>query len=87
MAAISAIEEVFPNVVLSGCFFHYAQSLWRKLQSLGLQQDYCNDEIFAIQARQFAALAFVPVEVIYTFYCYNANCMLLQKIPLFMFSL
>jgi hypothetical protein len=29
-------NSYFPSVQISACFFHYAQSLWRKVQELGL---------------------------------------------------
>ncbi len=48
---------------MSGCFFHFGQSIWRKLQELGLQNEYGENEELSTQARSFAALAFVPLEV------------------------
>ncbi|CAF4431548.1 unnamed protein product [Rotaria sp. Silwood2] len=38
LAAINAFRSVFPQVHISGCFFHFSQSLWRKIQELGLTQ-------------------------------------------------
>ena len=35
-----AIETEIPNARLSGCYFHFGQNLWRKVQSLGLARDY-----------------------------------------------
>ncbi|CAK9292470.1 unnamed protein product [Gordionus sp. m RMFG-2023] len=35
-----ALLVVFPYAVIRGCFFHYGQSLWRKIQSLSLTRDY-----------------------------------------------
>ena len=37
---IAAIETEIPNARLSGCYFHFGQNLWRKVQSLGLARDY-----------------------------------------------
>ena len=53
-----ALENVYPATVVSGCFFHLCQSIWRKLQSFGLQAKYCEDEEFALFARMIPALAF-----------------------------
>ena len=30
-----AVDRVLPDVKKRGCFFHYAQALWRKIQELG----------------------------------------------------
>ena len=36
-AAIKAIKKNFPEVVISGRYFHFGQCLWRNFQSQGLQ--------------------------------------------------
>ena len=36
LATINAFRRVFPSIHIAGCFFHYSQSLWRKVQELGL---------------------------------------------------
>lgn len=36
LAAKSAITNVFPDVIIKGCNFHFGQCLWRKIQTLGL---------------------------------------------------
>ena len=36
---IAAIETEIPNARLSGCYFHFGQNLWRKVQSLGLARE------------------------------------------------
>ena len=61
-AAINAATECFANVEIHGCFFHLAQNIFRKVQSVGLQDRYQNDEDFALSIRMIAALAFVPSE-------------------------
>ena len=30
------MNEVLPDVAMKGCFFHYAQAIWRKIQLIGL---------------------------------------------------
>lgn len=59
-AARSAIEEVFPNVTVKGCFFHLSQNIYRKVQSEGLQGKYQTDVNFALKIRMLPALAFIP---------------------------
>ena len=36
VAAINAFSKAFPKATLTGCFFHYLQDLWRKVQYLKL---------------------------------------------------
>ena len=56
----TAVNEVFPNASVKGCFFHFSQAIYRKVQAEGLQQHYAADTDFALQARMLAAMAFVP---------------------------
>ena len=39
-ALIAAMETEFPRTSLRGCYFHFSQSLWRKVQQLGLRRAY-----------------------------------------------
>ena len=67
-AAISAAEEAFPQAVISGCFYHLSQSVYRKVQSEGLQNLYGEDADFATSVRMIPALALVPeAEVVNAF--------------------
>jgi hypothetical protein len=38
------------------------QSIWKHIQSLGLQNKYVNDDIFRLSVNKLIGLAFVPVE-------------------------
>jgi hypothetical protein len=38
------IENIFPSAILKCCRFHLGQSWWRKIQSLGLRNDYSDRE-------------------------------------------
>ena len=60
-AALNAFETIFPNSTLSGYFFHLSSNVWKKIQDVGLQQRYNNDEEFSIHVRMIMRLAFVPV--------------------------
>lgn len=62
-AALTAWSSVFPDAVQRGCLFHLCQCIWRKVQQIpGLQLRYTEDPEMALQIRQLAALAFVPVQ-------------------------
>jgi len=37
---IAAVETELPNSRISGCYFHFGQTLWGRVQSLGLSRDY-----------------------------------------------
>ena len=58
-ASINALEEHFLAVV-SGCFFHFSQNIFRKIQSKGLTNQYMEDPEFARTMRMLPSLAFVP---------------------------
>ncbi|KAJ6640393.1 hypothetical protein Bhyg_13144 [Pseudolycoriella hygida] len=60
-AAHKAAEDVFEGVEVSGCFFHFCQCLYRKIQECGLKKTYIEDATFAMNMRCITALAFVPV--------------------------
>lgn len=59
-AAIKAAEDVFKDVQISGCYFHFCQCIYRQIQSNGLQSKYNQDLTFATHMRCIADLAFVP---------------------------
>ena len=39
-AVHQAVREVWPTAKVNGCLFHLGQAWWRKMQSLGLADDY-----------------------------------------------
>ena len=59
-AAINAFQMEWPTTSVKGCYFHFTQNIWRKIQELGLQTDYMNDEQLALRLRMLPALAFAP---------------------------
>ena len=61
-AAINSIQTVFPRATQTGCFFHFCQSLYRKVVDLGLREKYHNDHNFNIAIRSISALAFLPAD-------------------------
>lgn len=59
-ASISAFEEIFPNISIRGCFFHFHQCNYRKIQNLGLKSKYDKDSEFALKLRLLPSLALIP---------------------------
>jgi MULE transposase domain len=60
LAAINSFCAEFPQARQRGCFFHFNQCVWRKIQSLCLARRYELDEEFALRARMIPSLAYVP---------------------------
>ena len=59
-SSINALEEHFLAVV-SDCFFHFSQNIFRKIQSKGLTNQYMEDPEFSVTMRMHPSLAFAPV--------------------------
>lgn len=62
IAVIRSVWHHYRCAVLHGCFFHFQQSLWWKVQELGLVVSYKNDLAIKRWVRQTGALAFLPVD-------------------------
>jgi hypothetical protein len=62
MSVIKAVKIVFPNIKVTGCYFHFSQSHWRKIQELGLKSQYEKDMLFQTQVKRITALPFLPLE-------------------------
>ncbi|CAF1522074.1 unnamed protein product, partial [Adineta ricciae] len=59
---IPAISTEFPKSIHSCCFFRYQQSLYRRIQSLGLATAYSNDELVRNYRRKLTVLPLLPVD-------------------------
>ena len=57
-----AINETMPDVNIRGCCFHWTQSVWRRIQSVGLQSNYMQDAAVHMLCKQLLALPFIPAE-------------------------
>jgi hypothetical protein len=42
----NAIREKMQEVDIHGCFFHYCQAVWRKVQAIGMEAKYIQDKVF-----------------------------------------
>ena len=74
-ASLNALEENFISVITS-CFFHLSHNIYRHVQEQGLAIRYQEDNIFAINIKMLASLAFVPEN--YVLSCFNV---LMQQFP------
>lgn len=63
LSIINACREVYPQVPISCCFFHLGQSVYRKIQELGLQVPYNDptDRTLKQFTHMMLSLAFVPI--------------------------
>ncbi|KAG0436563.1 hypothetical protein DMUE_4159, partial [Dictyocoela muelleri] len=62
MAAYQAISKTFPDSKVGGCFFHFSQNIWRKIQKLQLTSIYKNENNFRKLVKMMCALSFVPIK-------------------------
>jgi hypothetical protein len=61
LAAMRAVQDVFPNSQIFFCLFHLTQNLKKHLREAELINAYNTDADFAIAARMIISLAFVPL--------------------------
>ena len=63
LGIINACTKIFPTVPVSCCYFHLGQSIYRRIQGAGLQQQYNDpdDRTLKDYAHRLLALAFVPM--------------------------
>jgi len=60
-AVIEALKNTIGNhICIKGCFYHLTQYTHRKIQSLGLEYMYRNNNNFSIFCRKLDSLAFLP---------------------------
>ena len=62
LAIIQALALNFPNSQHRGCYFHYMQAIWRKVQALGLATNYTDPQDLSLKhfVQKMAAIAFCP---------------------------
>ena len=60
-ALINALRLNFPTAEHRGCYYHYSQAIWQKVQALGLQEEYRSESgILKSFVQKTAATCFVP---------------------------
>ena len=60
VAAMNALSVCFISSRINGCFFHFSQILWRRIQADGFSLRYKTDSKFRTNFSLVVALAFVP---------------------------
>lgn len=58
LAAINALTEVFPNIQLKGCFYHWSRAMWKKAKAMGFNKKKGHKRIIGLTA----ALPLLPEE-------------------------
>ncbi len=51
LAMICAIRAQYPNSSIHGCYFHFCQAIYRKVQELGLGPTFCSNTVFHLCIR------------------------------------
>ncbi|CAM4775069.1 unnamed protein product [Rotaria magnacalcarata] len=63
-ATINVFKRTLRKVELSGCYFHFSQSVLRFLQANGFKETYENDVVFADNIHKTLALAFIEPTIV-----------------------
>ena len=84
-AVWGSVKEIYPNVQMKGCFFHFCQSVMRRVQLIGLKPSYSNNEGINLLVRCLMALPLIPsAHIISTFNTLKLripdNCPLLKSL-------
>jgi hypothetical protein len=64
LAIMSAVETELPRTEICGCLFHFRQSLYRKLNELGLSRAYKHDVDFRATIAKFMSIGFLPLQLV-----------------------
>jgi hypothetical protein len=85
-AAYNAVRRCFPFTQVTGCFFHFGQAVWRRVQALGLVSLYNLNGHFAELVQMIIAIALVPIDEIdnvwtYVRSIYNFDNENVQSLP------
>ena len=68
-ALFKASDEVFINCIHKGCFFHFKQAIFRKIQKLELTRIYNKkNNKDSIKLRTLTSLALIPKNLMKKFY-------------------
>ena len=64
LAIQQAATSVFPGVNILGCYFHFCQSIWRRVQECGLATAYRNVPKVKKTIRRIMALGYLPLSFV-----------------------
>ena len=63
-AARIAFRNVYPQMKVYGCWFHFTQRIWMKTQKVGLSKSFRDSHEVATFIRQLMAMPFLPASLI-----------------------
>ncbi|XP_063599694.1 uncharacterized protein LOC134776006 [Penaeus indicus] len=63
-ALINAVETELPNVTVRGCYFHFTQNLWKRVQALGLTGHYRLNRHLRRCIRKVMSLGYLPMPIL-----------------------
>ncbi|KAG0425370.1 hypothetical protein DMUE_6039 [Dictyocoela muelleri] len=73
-AAFISLKKNFPSSKISGCFFHFSQIIWRRVQKESMTIIYRNESNFRACVKMILAFSFLPKtkipSMIYSFESY-----------------
>ena len=73
LAIINAAAVSFPEVEQHGCYFPFRQCLWKKLQRLGLINEFDNINNLKKCLKRFFKLGNVQLKEVVTYYTFAKN--------------
>ena len=76
----------YRELARKGCYFHFCQSLWRRIQTLGLARGYRRHRQVRTFLRKFMSMGYLPLAVVRQNFrlLYNSNTVrrLVRRVPL-----
>lgn len=63
-----SVKHFYPNALIVGCWFHFINSLLKRIKKLGLQKLYNKDKQFNQTIRKYIALCFIPIDQVHNFH-------------------
>lgn len=86
LSLLTALETELPGAARKGCYFHFCQSLWRRIQTLGLARGYRRHRQVRTFLRKFMSMGYLPLAVVRQNFrlLYNSNTVrrLVRRVPL-----
>ena len=64
----NAFRHAYPGIRIYGCWFHYTQAIWRKVQKCGLTSCYRNNPELALFVQKIMAIPLLPCDLIHSTY-------------------
>jgi hypothetical protein len=64
LAVMSAVETDLPTAKVCGCLFHFRQSLYPRVNELGLSTAYKEDAEFKAVIAKFMSIGFLPLQLV-----------------------